>query len=187
MPTPAKTKLVNPVLLAEIGAPHGIRGELRLKTYTADPFNVADYGPLFDEQGRSYTIAAIRDVKGEGMVVVRFDEVKDRTAAERLTLTKLYVERDALPEAEEDEFYYSDLEGLKAETPSGEPLGTVLLVQNFGAGDLLELKPLSGPSVYVPFTREAVPLVDVKGGRVVIDPPEGLFGPAVKMDEEDGE
>ncbi len=179
------TKLENPVLLAEIGAPHGIRGELRLKTHTADPFNVAEYGPLFDEQGRSYTITDIRDVKGDGMVVVRFKEVKDRTAAERLTRLRLYVERDALPEVEEDEFYYSDLIGLRVELNDGTHFGEVVLVHNFGASDLLEVKPLTGPSLYIPFTKDVVPSLDLEAGVVIIDPPLGLIGgPSEKPDEE---
>lgn len=167
--------LPSPVLLAEIGAAHGVRGEVRLKAFTDDPEAFQDYGPLSDDRGRRFVVKAARPLKDD-MLVVAFEGVTDRNAAEALTRTKLYVDRSALPEPEdEDEFYHTDLLGLAVETVSGEPVGTVVAVPNFGADDLLEIARPGARSVYVPFTRAVVPTVDVIGRRVVIDPPEGLL------------
>lgn len=168
-------RLEHPVLLGEIGAPHGVRGELRVKSFTADPLAIAGYGELADDSGRVFTITAIRATKGEGMVIARFAGVADRNAAERLTHTKLYVERAALPGTDDDEFYYSDLEGLRAELADGSLFGDVVAVHDFGAGVILEIRPVNAASLYVPFTRAAVPLIDIAGGRLVLDPPDGLL------------
>jgi 16S rRNA processing protein RimM len=175
------------ILIAEIGAAHGVRGEVRVKALTADPASVGDYGPLHDDRGRTYVVASLRPLKDD-MLVVRFEGVADRTAAEKLTRIKLYVDRSVLPEPDEDEFYHADLIGLAVETVGGETIGRVMAVMDFGAGDLLEVEREHGKSVFVPFTRAVVPTVDLAGGRLVVEPPDGLLddgkdGPDGEPDE----
>jgi 16S rRNA processing protein RimM len=160
------------VAVAEIGAAHGLKGEVRLRSFTATPMDVAKYGPLAAPDGRSFEIVSARPASGKShMLVVRFKGVSDRTAAEALTGTPLSVPFERLPGAEEGEFYHADLIGLAAFSPEGEILGTIVAVQNHGAGDLLEIAPAHGPSILVPFTETAVPEVDIAGGRVVAVPP----------------
>jgi 16S rRNA processing protein RimM len=161
--------------VAQIGAAHGIRGEVRLRAFTAEPMAVADYGPLQSEDGaRVFEIATLRPSKGH--LVARLRGVDDREAAERLTNIKLYVPRERLPAPEDDDtFYYADLIGLTAFTVEGADFGHVLAVHDFGAGTLLEIQPKDGASVMLAFTQATVPTVDVAGGRVVIDPPEGML------------
>ncbi len=162
------------ILLGRIAGAQGLRGEVKINSFTADPENIAAYGPLTDCKGRQFTIERVRHLKG-GAVVALLAGVKDRGAAEGLQGTELYVARDRLPEADEDEWYYEDLVGLKAVSPQGDEIGEVLSVQNFGAGDLLEIRPADARrSRFVPFTKAAVPIVDVKNGRIVVDPPEEM-------------
>jgi 16S rRNA processing protein RimM len=159
------------VLIAQIGAAHGVRGEVRLKPFTEDPLSVARYGALEAEDGRRFEIEAARPAKD--MLVVRLKGVCDRSAAEALTNLRLYVAREKLPKPAEDEFYHADLVGLVAETTRGEAFGVVKAVHNFGAGDLLEIEPAAGgATVMLPFTEATVPTIDIAGGRVVIAPPE---------------
>jgi 16S rRNA processing protein RimM len=160
------------VCIAQIGAAHGVRGELRLKSFTEDPLSVTRYGPLETEDGkRRFEIETARLAKD--MLVVRLKGVADREAAERLTNLRLYVARERLPEPADNEFYYADLVGLAAVTADGTPLGTVKTLHNFGAGDLLEIEPVSGGNtLLLPFTAAVVPVVDIKGGKVVITPPD---------------
>jgi 16S rRNA processing protein RimM len=163
------------VYVAQIGAPHGVRGEVRLKAFTSDPLAVATYGALESEDGaRHFRIAALRPAKD--MMIARLDGVNDRDAAEALCNLALYVPRERLPAPDADEFYHADLIGLGVVGQDGVTLGTVLAVQNFGAGDLLEIAPQSGgASVLLPFTKAAVPEVDFPNRRLVVDPPAGLF------------
>ena len=162
------------VLLGEIGAPQGLKGEVRLRSYTEEPAAIARYGPLRDETGREFEIERVRATPNA--LIARFKGVSTREAAEALVRTKLYVERDRLPEREEEEWYHADLIGLAAVGPGGAKIGEVIAVHNFGAGDLIEVKPEAGSAtLLVPFTRETVPEVDVEGGRLVLIPPEGLF------------
>ena len=162
------------LLVGEIGAPHGVRGAVRVRSHTADPQALADYGPLVTTDGRVLHVRSIRPDKS--VVTVAFDEVRDRDGAEALKGEKLYVARDALQADDEDNSYFhADLIGLEAVGTDGEVLGLIIAVHDFGAGDLLDVEVADGPSVLVPFTREVVPEVDLKGGRVVIDPPAGLF------------
>ncbi len=148
------------VCVAQIGAAHGIRGEVRLRSFTEDPLAVTSYGPLESEDGRQrFEIEALRPAKD--CFVARLAGVADRNAAEQLTNIKLYVSRDRLPPAEDGEFYHADLVGLAVVTPDGAPLGTVTAVLNFGAGDILEIKPASGEALLVPFTDAAVPDIDM--------------------------
>jgi 16S rRNA processing protein RimM len=162
------------VLLGEIGAAQGLKGEVRLRSYTQDPAAIARYGALDDEHGGKIEIESLRVTPKA--LIARIKGVTTRNAAEALNGTKLYVARSRLPKRDEEEWFHSDLIGLAAVDDQGEPVGTVVAVQNFGAGDLIEVKPAKGgPTVLVPFTREAVPEVDVEGGRLTLVPPEGLF------------
>ena len=172
------------VLVGEIVGVQGVRGEIRIRAHTADPLDVAAYGPLTAEPGgRVLAVEAVREVKG-GVVIARTPGISDRNAAEALKGLRLYVPRAALPAPEEEEFYYADLEGLRAELAQGGELGRVRRVVNYGAGDMLEIDRAGGGSVLVPFTRAAVPVVDVAGGRVVVDPPEGLLSDERPVEEE---
>ena len=165
------------VLIARIGAAHGIKGEVRVKAFTGTPADIAAYGPLEAPDGRLFEVETLRPAAGKSpeMLVVRFAGVADRNAAEALNGIELSIPRQRLPAAEDDEFYYADLIGLSAETVDGRSLGTVIGVQNYGAGDLLEVAPSRGDTILVPFTRAVVPRVDIEEGRVVVDPPEGLL------------
>jgi 16S rRNA processing protein RimM len=157
----------NRVCVAQIGAAHGVRGEVRLWTFTADPMAVTQYGPLETEDGaRSFEIGAVRPAKGH--LVARLKGVDDRDAAERLTNIRLFVPRARLPETDADEFYHADLVGLRAEDPQGNALGAVIAVHNFGAGDILEIQPPQGGAVMLPFSEAVVPEVDIAGGRLVV-------------------
>ena len=161
------------VLVARIGAAQGLRGEVRLWAFTADPMAIRDYGPLTAKDGQHFTIESLRP--GKGFLVARFAGVGDRDAAEMLRNIDLYVARDRLPPPEADEFYHADLIGLSAATPDGRTLGTVVAVHDFGAGDLIEIRPAEGPTMMVPFTAADVPVIDIAGGRLVIDPADGLL------------
>lgn len=158
----------NPIQMAVIGAAHGVKGELRVKTFTGDPLALGDYGPLYAKDGRSFSVAAIRPANT--VVVVRFKEVRTRDQAEALTGTELFVDRGALPDdGEEGEFYHADLVGLSVKDETGEAVGRVTAVQNFGGGDILEMTLDGKRGVLVPFTQAAVPEVDVPGGFVRMD------------------
>jgi 16S rRNA processing protein RimM len=158
--------------VAQIGAAHGVHGEVRLWSFTEDPMAITRYGPLESEDGaRTFEIAAVRPAKGH--LVARLRGVDDRATAERLTNLKLFVPRERLPATEDDEFYHADLIGLAAVDRDGNQWGTVTAVHNFGAGDLIEIQPANGGmSMMLPFTQATVPAVDIKGGRVVVVPPE---------------
>jgi 16S rRNA processing protein RimM len=157
------------VCVAQIGAPHGVRGEVKLWPFTADPQAVQDYGPLESEDGAArFEIEALRAAKDH--LVVRLKGVTDRNAAERLTNTKLFVPRERLPATEaDDEFYHADLIGLAVVDTAGNALGSVAAIHNFGAGDLIEVRPAQGATVLLPFTEAAVPEVDIAGQRIVVD------------------
>jgi 16S rRNA processing protein RimM len=157
------------VCIAQIGAAHGVRGEVRLWTFTAEPTAVLDYGDIETEDGRPLVIEAMRP--GKEFFVARLKGVSDRNAAEALRNVRLFVPRDRLPAPEADEFYHADLIGLEAVATDGRAIGKVTAVHNFGAGDLLEVKTGS-ETILLPFTQAAVPEIDLAGGRVVIDPPE---------------
>ena len=156
------------ILLGHIAGAHGIRGEVLIKTYTEAPENVGAYGPLSDESGtRTFNLKSARATpKG---VVARLLGVDDRNAAEALKGIALYIERERLPAAADGEFYHADLVGLAAVDGAGKPLGEIVAVQNYGAGDLLEIR-LTGSSKteLVPFTDAAVPEVDIAARRVVV-------------------
>lgn len=160
-------KPTNPVQMAVIGAAHGIKGELRVKAFTGDPLALGDYGPLHAKDGRVFEIEDIRPA-GE-VVVVRFKGLRDRSAAEKLTGTELFVDRSVLPPEEEDEFYQADLIGLSVRDEEGTEAGRVTAVQNFGGGDILEITFRGRKGLLIPFSQAAVPEVDVAGGFIRID------------------
>ena len=161
----------NLIFVAQVGAAHGVRGEVKVTTFTADPMALAAYKTLMRQDGSpALTIASARPAK-DGLVA-RLKGVDDRNAAEALRGLKLYISRDSLPEPEEDEFYLADLIGLSVETAEGELLGKVKTVQDFGAGDLIEVQPEQGASWWLPFTKEAVPEVRIAEGKVIAVRPE---------------
>lgn len=167
--------MVERICIAKIGAAHGTRGEVRLWPFTADPTAVADYGPLeTEDRSAVIEIEAVRPAKDH--LVARLRGVRDRNAAERLVNVRLFVARDRLPATEADEFYHADLIGLPALTSDGNEIGTVVAVHDFGAGDIIELRPTDGSdTVMLPFTAATVPVVDIAGRRIVVDPPQDLF------------
>ncbi len=162
------------VCVGVIARPKGVRGAVRITSYTARPEDVAAYGPVY-ARGAPVSLAVREIVKGG--VVAAIEGVEDRDAAAALAGTRLYVPRAALPEPDEDEFYYADLIGLRVELADGRAFGTVAAVHDFGAGDILEVaRPGGGEAVMLPFTREVVPEVDVAGGRLVVVPPPEAAG-----------
>jgi len=169
------------ILVGVVAGPHGVRGLVKVRSYTAAPADIAAYGPLTDADGRRRLILQVLNAApgGAGSLICRIEGVEDRNAAEALKGLRLYIQRDALPAPEPDEFYHADLVGMVAELPDGTPFGRVTAVQNYGAGDFLEIeRPEGHPRVVdLPFTRAAVPVVDIAGGRIVIDPPAGLLEP----------
>jgi 16S rRNA processing protein RimM len=155
------------VILGVIGAPHGVKGEVRVKSATADPASIGDYGPLFLADGRKLKVKSVRP--GGEVVIVKFEGINDRNAAEALKFQTLGVERSKLPPVDDDDdFYYADLVGLRCETADGNLIGVVTAVHNFGAGDLLDIRVEGKPTLSLGFTKLNVPVVDIAGGRLVI-------------------
>jgi 16S rRNA processing protein RimM len=162
------------VLMGLVLGAHGIKGAVRILSYAAVPEDIASYGPVEDESGRR--LLSLKVVgKARGAVLAEVEGIGDRNAAEALKGTKLYLHRSALPAPEEGEFYWDDLVGLKAEVIGGTVLGEVVAVHDYGGGPSLEVKRKAGTPVIVPFTNRVVPVVDVDAGKLVIDPPAGLF------------
>jgi 16S rRNA processing protein RimM len=161
------------ILMAVITAAHGVKGLVRLKSFAADSQDIGHY-PLVDERGERVPLTVAGPARGA--LLARIEGINDRNAAERLKGKRLYVERSALPELERDEFYCSDLLGLAAELKDGTVLGHVTAVNDFGAGDTIEIeRPSGGQPIVVPFTRAVVPVVDLKHRRILIEPPAGLL------------
>ena len=162
------------VALGVIGAPKGLDGAVRITSYTADPANIAAYGQVYDgPSGQPLPLRVRQTVKGT--VIAKIDGITDRDAATRLNGTRLYVPRAALPAPAEEEFYHCDLIGLRVERQDGGALGTVGAVFDAGAGDVIEVVDENGaPAILLPFTKSVVPGVDIAGGRLIVDPPEGL-------------
>ena len=166
-----------PICVARIGAAHGVRGAVKLWTFTEDPLAVQAYGPLITKDGsRQFEVATAREAKGH--LVATLKGVATREEAERLNGIELYVARDQLPATDEDEYYHADLIGLAAVTAADVPLGRVIAIHNFGAGDIIEIAPPHGPTLLLPFTNAVVPTVDLAAGRVVIELPEEIEGDA---------
>lgn len=171
------------VCLGIVVGAHGVDGLIRVKSFTADADDIAAYGPVTDETGtRRLRLAVAGHV--HGAVLVRLEGVTTRDEAQALRGMRLYVSRDVLPTLEdEEEYYYADLVGLAAENPQGTALGCVKAIHNFGAGDVIELQGEKG-ALLLPFTREVVPVVDLAGGRLVVNPPRELI---VGQDEDEAE
>ena len=164
------------ILVAQIGPPHGVRGLMRLKSYTEDPDGLFDYGPLFDADGAVVDLTLQNQKKGH--LLVAMAGVSDRDAAEAMKGTRLFVPRDRLPEPDEDEFYQTDLLGLACRLEDGTDYGSIKAVQNFGGGDLLEVKlQTGGPTVFLPFTKAVVPTLKISDGYVIVVPPESVGDP----------
>jgi 16S rRNA processing protein RimM len=164
-----------PVCVARIGAAHGVRGAVKLWTFTEDPLAVQSYGPLMTKDGaRRFEIADVREAKDH--LVATFKGIATRNDAEKLNGIELYVPREKLPATEDDEYYHADLIGLAAVNAADEPLGRVVAIHNFGAGDIIEIAPPKGTTMLLPFTNAVVPTVDIAGGRVVIELPQEIEG-----------
>jgi 16S rRNA processing protein RimM len=162
------------VCVGIVAGAHGVRGAVRIKSFTADPKDVAGYGPLDDESGRQrFTLRLVGAHKG--VLIGWLSGVVDRDQAAGLRGLRLYLARAALPPTNDEEYYHVDLIGLDAVLADGTPLGEVKAVHDFGAGDTLEIVRPEGPPAMVPFTRAVVPIVDLEAGRLVIDPPPGLL------------
>lgn len=172
----------NPILLGVIGGAHGIKGEVRVKSFTEDPRDIKSYGPLFDAKGNAYTLRSARIQKN--VVVVQIAEVTDRDQAERLNGTELFVDRSALPEDDEDAFYQADLIGLEVETVTGEAVGSVIAFHDFGAGEVIEIRPARGATLMIPFSEAAVPEIDMERGVMRVEPlAAGLVSSEEDQDE----
>lgn len=167
------------ILLGVIGRAHGVRGLVRVTSHTADPADLTAYGPLTDDTGRRFRLSWRSEGVAEVAEIVDGKPVKlaDRTAAEKLTNTRLYIERSALPPAEEDEYYLADLIGLPAMDAAGAALGTVAVVHDYGAGVSLEIAREAAPPLIVPFTRAVVPTVDLAARLLVVVPPDETVVP----------
>ena len=162
----------NKLLMGRIGAAHGIKGEVRIQSFTEDPLALASYGPLStNKPGLTIRILAARTTTN--VLVARLEGINDRNAAEKLNGVELYVDRALLPDPDgDDDFYHADLIGLKARLADGSEIGEVMAVPNFGAGDLLEIRdPRSGDTYLYPFSKAVVPEVRIADGYLLIDPP----------------
>jgi 16S rRNA processing protein RimM len=158
------------IRVARVAGAFGVKGEVRISAFTEDPKTLLTHKALLKEDGSpGLTLLSGRAQKDN--LIARVEGVETPEAADALRGLQLYIPRDALPEPEEDEFYLSDLIGLSAVSPTGEALGRIKAVRDFGAGDILEIQPPAGQTWWVAFTRNAVPTVDIKGGKVVVDRP----------------
>ena len=164
-----------PICIARIGAAHGVRGAVKLWTFTEDPFAVKAYGPLLTKDGaRSFEVATAREAKGH--LVATLKGIATREDAERLNGLELYIAREKLPDTDDDEYYHADLIGLAAVTAADAPIGRVIAIHNFGAGDIIEIAPPQGATLLLPFTSAVVPTVDLANRRVVIELPDEIAG-----------
>ena len=163
------------ICIARIGAAHGVRGAVKLWTFTEDPLAVMQYGSLATKDGaRSFEVATAREAKGH--LVATLKGVATREDAERLNGVELYIAREKLPATDQGEYYHADLIGLAAVTAANRPLGRVIAIHDFGAGDIIEIAPPQGATMLLPFTSAVVPSVDLASGRVVIELPAEIEG-----------
>ena len=170
------------VCLGLVVGVHGVRGVVRIKSYAARPEDIGAYGAVSDEDGtRKFKVQVLGMARGA--VLARLSGVADREAADALKGVRLYVPRKALPAPNEDEFYHADLVGLPVDTKDGARLGTVAAVHNFGAGDIIEVRDDKGGELLLPFTDPVIPVIDLKGGRIVADPPAALLEDRAKAAE----
>ena len=163
------------ICIARIGAAHGVRGAVKLWTFTEDPLAVTRYGPLMTKDGaRQIEVTHAREAKDH--LVATLKGVATREDAERLNGVELYIAREKLPATDDDEYYHADLIGLAAVNAANEPLGRVIAIHNFGAGNIIEIAPPQGTTLLLPFTNAVVPTVDLANGRVVIELPKEIDG-----------
>jgi 16S rRNA processing protein RimM len=175
------------VLMGAILGAHGIKGEVKVKSFAARPAAIAEYGPLTDTRHkRSFELSVVgTGDAAKGVLIARIAGIADRNAAEALKGVELFVDRERMPAPEDpEEYYLADLIGLAAFDGKGGKLGEIVSVDNYGAGDLLLVVPESGEGFVVPFTKAFVPVVDVKGGRVVLDLPADFFEVPAQEEEE---
>lgn len=169
------SRAVAQICVARIGAPHGVRGAVKLWTFTQEPLAVMRYGPLATKDGaRCFEIADAREARDH--LVAMLKGIATREDAERLNGVELYVPRARLPATEADEYYHADLIGLAAVDKNNAPIGRVVAIHNFGAGDIIEIAPPDGPTLLLPFTDAVVPSVDLAAGQVVIEMPQEIEG-----------
>jgi 16S rRNA processing protein RimM len=163
------------ICIGAVAGSFGVQGEVRLKSFAANPEDIAAYGPLVTEDGtQSYSVTLNGQVKGG--YTARLSGITTKEAADALRGTRLFVARVKLPGLPDDEYYHADLVGLDVFDTGGAPLGRVKEVLNHGASDLLEIaQPGTSETILMPFTLAAVPTVDLAAGRVIVDPPEGLM------------
>ncbi len=182
--------------LIELGAitnAHGIKGDVTIKPFGKDLSSLLDYGPVRDKSGQqAFTILSLRHSKKD-LYVARIKEITNRNQAEEIKGTELYIERSKLPEPEEDEFYYRDLIGLSVKLETGEKWGKVIAVEDYGAGDIIEIMPQnSQKSVYFSFTKDIIPTISLKEGYLILIPPHeeivtGEDGVEEKADQSDSD
>jgi 16S rRNA processing protein RimM len=161
------------ILMGVVGRPHGVRGLVHVHSYMDEPSAIAGLGPLYDERGAAWTIAW----RGEGVAELRDASgkpVADRTSAEKLVNMRLHVDRETLPEPDEDDFYLADLVGMQAVDSAGKPLGQIAAVHDYGAGASLEITREAASPLIVPFTRIVVPEIDIQARRLVVLPPDEI-------------
>ena len=178
------------ILMGAIAGVHGVRGEVKVKSFTADPLAIAAYGPLFDEQGRTFALKLSQKAAKDTVVVARIDGVSDRNAAEALKGKRLYAPREALPAIETaDEFYASDLIGLSVEDRNGKALGKIAGLADYGAGDIIAVGGGPEGDFELPFADRFVPVVDLAAGKIVVDLPDDFFTakPVGEGEEEGGD
>ncbi len=164
------------VCVGEITGAHGVRGLVKVRPFTAEPASLTSYGALTDEAGvRRFDLELLSLQRGQW--VARIADVADREAASALSGVRLFAEREAFPVPEDDEFYHTDLLGLRVENREGQCLGSIRAVHDFGAGNILEISLSPGGSLVLPFNRQVVPVVDIEAGRIVVDPPVNVVTP----------
>jgi 16S rRNA processing protein RimM len=167
--------VATPICVARIGAAHGVRGAVKLWTFTEDPLAVNRYGPLMTKDGtRQFEVTHAREAKDH--LVATLKGVTTREDAELLNGIELYIAREKLPATDDDEYYHADLIGLAAVNAADEPIGRVIAIHDFGAGTIIEIAPPQGSTLLLPFTNAVVPTVDLAGGRVVIELPKEIEG-----------
>ena len=164
------------ICVGAVTGTRGVKGDLRIKSFTADPQDITSFGALYDKTGNvSYELKVTGKAKDQ--LIGRITGTPDRTAAEKLKGLQFFVPRDNFPTVDDDEYYFSDLIGLNVEDTEGKALGTISSVENFGAGDILEIAGVINGGLMVPFNKITVPQVDIQNGVLVIDPPDGIFDP----------
>jgi|DEB0MinimDraft_10_1074344.scaffolds.fasta_scaffold97117_2 16S rRNA processing protein RimM len=181
--TPAGSEA--PVCLGVVVGARGLKGDVRIKSFTADPQDVAAYGPVATDDGQRLELKITGEAKG--VVIARIAGISDRTAAEDLKGQRLYVARDALPQTEdEDEYYHADLIGMTVVDETDAECGTVIAIYDFGSGDVIDLRLTDGGTVMLPFTRAVVPKVDLSAGHLVVSRPalEAALADETPQDDE---